>query len=301
MYDAKALFARLNGHSARISVSTGDGPNIPKTVAELLAEFPPGNGGRFSNAFCGSAAADLPALRILCPNEGCGGERVFRATQGIAGAGGDSQLVRLVLSYKCQSCETEQKLYLLLSQPNYVDNHDAIEIKKIGEWPPFGSWVPPRVLKIVGPDRDLFLRGKRCESQGLGIGAFGYYRRVVERQKGRLIEQIRAVAVRTGAAPEVQGRLLAAQNETQFTKAVELAKNAIPEQVLIKGHNPLTLLHDALSKGIHSDSDEKCLELAHDVRVVLTELVFRIDQALAGQSELNDALSRLLNSRENTK
>ena len=42
-------------------------------------------------------------------------------------------------------------------------------------------------MKLVGPDRDDFLKGRRCENQGLGVGAFIYYRRVVENQKNRIL------------------------------------------------------------------------------------------------------------------
>jgi len=271
----------------------------PISMGLFLETCPPGSARSFKNAFTGSNPSDLPPLRLLCSSESCDGYRTFRAEQGILGAGGDSQWVRLVLAYKCRSCEKEQKLYFLLSQPNYVNNHVPIEIRKIGEWPPFGAWVPSRLLKIVGPDQELFLKGKRAEGQGLGIGAFGYYRRVVERQKSRLIEQIRKVGTRMSVSADVLATLEAARKETQFTKAVQLIGDAIPEQLLIKSHNPLTLIHDALSKGLHSNSDEECLQLAHDIRVLLIELVTRIDQTLADQTELDSALSRLINHHSN--
>src|SRR5262245_35423547 len=137
----------------------------PISMGLFLEAVPPGSTRTFKNAFEGSNASDLPALQLLCSSEACDGYRTFRAEQGIQGAGGDSQWVRLVLAYKCRSCETEQKLYFLLSQPNYVNNHVPIEIRKIGEWPPFGAWVPSRLLKIVGPDKELFLKGKRAEGQ----------------------------------------------------------------------------------------------------------------------------------------
>jgi hypothetical protein len=301
--DERVGITACHGLRARIRPSfpmSTDGNTSTQTMASFLESCAPGSRNTFKPAFSGSNAVDLPAIRLLCSSDECDGLRVFRAEQGILGAGGDSSWVRLVLSYRCRSCEKEQKLYFLLSQPNYVANDKPIEILKIAEWPAFGSWVPSRVLKIAGPDRDLFLKGKRAEGQGLGIGAFGYYRRVVERQKGRIIEQIKKVAMRTGAPPEVIDRLGAAGKETQFTKAIELVKNAIPEQLRLKGHNPLTLLHDALSKGLHNESDEDCLQIAHDIRIMLTELVNRIEQALSDQSELDTALNRLVNSSNPT-
>jgi hypothetical protein len=74
-------------------------------------------------------------------------------------------------------------------------------------------------------------------------------------------------------------------------------KGAIPQTLLINGHNPLTLLHTALSSGLHEQSDERCLELAHDIRVVLAELSERLSQALKDEAELNAAVTRLLQAK----
>jgi hypothetical protein len=84
----------------------------------------------------------------------------------------------------------------------------------------------------------------------------------------------------------------------EFSKAVESAKDAIPQSLLINGQNPLTLLYSALSIGIHEQTDEKCLELAHDVRVVLVELSERLGQALKDEAELDSAVSRLMKARQ---
>jgi hypothetical protein len=70
-------------------------------------------------------------------------------------------------------------------------------------------------------------------------------------------------------------------------------KDAIPQRLLIEGQNPLTLLHSALSKGLHTNSDETCLELATDIRVVLAELAELLGHALKDERELKEAVSRL--------
>ncbi|MDB5600297.1 MAG: hypothetical protein JWN71_2341 [Xanthobacteraceae bacterium] len=92
--------------------------------------------------------------------------------------------------------------------------------------------------------------------------------------------------------------LNAAKTENQFSRAMDSVKNAIPQALLINGANPLTLLHSALSVGLHAQSDEQCLELAHDVRVVLIELADRLGQALKDEDELNTAVTRLMSVRQ---
>jgi hypothetical protein len=132
----------------------------------------------------------------------------------------------------------------------------------------------------------------------MGIGAFAYYRRVVENQKTRIVGEIAEVAAKLGAKSDVLKEFEDAAKETQFSTAIEQIKHGIPDVLLIDGqHNPLTLLHSALSEGLHANTDAECLEIAQAIRVVLTELADRISQALKKEVELTTAVSRLLNRK----
>jgi hypothetical protein len=88
--------------------------------------------------------------------------------------------------------------------------------------------------------------------------------------------------------------LIDAKNETQFTAAVGAVKHGIPSALLVNGHNPLTLLHAALSEGLHAQTDEECLGLATSIRVVLADLADRLGHALKDRAELAAAVTRLM-------
>ncbi len=236
-----------------------------------------------------------PEIQLHCPDDACNGTRFFRCTtQGPSL--GDGEWRFFYLTYRCSNCQRTSKVFALGAKKD-----DAIansgKCYKFGELPPFGPPTPPRLIKLVGPDRELFLKGRRCENQGLGVGAFVYYRRVVENQKNRILDEILKVASKIGASPDAVAELEAAKKETQFSKALSMVKQGIPQSLLINGHNPLFLLHGALSEGIHDRSDEECLELASSVRVVLIELSDRLGQALKDEAELNHALSVLLGAK----
>ncbi len=153
----------------------------------------------------------------------------------------------------------------------------------------------------MGEDYPIFIKGLKCEKQGFGIAAFAYYRRVVDNQKGRLITKILEVAQKLDAKPEMIGKLEQASKATQFSRAVDTIKDAIPESLLVDGRNPLKLLYTALSIGLHEESDEKCLEMAHSIRMVLSDLAERIQQALREQAELKSAVSELLKVEREAK
>ena len=234
-----------------------------------------------------------PDLQLYCGSESCGGIRFFEeVSKDLWFPCGPAAFF---LDYRCRNCKKSPKIFAI--QGIVLRNegrYDAL-VLKIGENPAFGPPTPSRVISMIGPDRDAFLKGRRAEIQGLGIGAFAYYRRVVENQKGRIIEQIAEVAARLGAKGEILATFEKAAKETQFSSAIEAVKDSISQSLMIAGHNPLTLLHSALSEGIHAQTDEQCLEVATSIRVVLTELADRISVALKDHAELKQAVSRLLN------
>lgn len=246
------------------------------------------------STYAGHWQLPVPEVRLFCNNDACNGYRFFSCEKGPlfveAGSGDFSYL-----SYVCRNCRGSFKVFSIWTRLS--KEPPVASVMKFGEWPEFGPPTPSRVITLIGQDRELFLKGRRSENQGLGIGAFGYYRRVVENQKNRILERIVKVSEKLGADPDLLADLRVAQAETQFSKAIESVKHAIPQALLIEGHNPLILLHTALSKGLHAESDNECLELATSIRLVLTELADRMGQALKDEAELAQAVSRLLDAK----
>jgi len=199
------------------------------------------------------------------------------------------------LLYVCRHCRESFKWFAVLV---YADRSGAGKATKFGEIPPFGPHIPSRVISLIDPDRDLFLKGRQAETHGLGIGAFVYYRRVIENQLQRLLDEIIRVAEKLNLPQE---KLKQAKSETQFAKAVETIKDAVPQALLIEGHNPITLLHKTLSKGIHELSDDEFLELAINIRLVLTEFAEKLGQALKEHARIKEALTKLFNPESRKK
>ena len=112
------------------------------------------------------------------------------------------------------------------------------------------------------------------------------------------MEEVIKVARKVGAPEAMVQTLEAARKEISFSKALDDAKDAIPQALLVKGHNPLTLLHRALSGGVHEKTDQQCLELAQDIRVVLVALAERLSQMLEEEAELSTAVHRLLSANK---
>lgn len=233
---------------------------------------------------------NLPAIQLHCDSEHCSGTRFFDTDAKPMPLAGKT--TSHFAGYSCRNCSMTSKTYAFMA--SFGKDKSSVEVQKFGEIPQFGPPTPARLISLIGPERDYFLKGRRAENQGLGIAAFAYYRRVVENQRNRIFDELIRVATKLSASTEMLRDLETAKSESQFSKAVEAIKHGIPEALLIDGHNPLMLLHSALSEGLHTQTDENCLEVATSIRVVLAELVQRTEMALKEEAELKSAVSKLL-------
>jgi hypothetical protein len=276
-------------------------PVPSKSFREFLESTPPEVSEYVSGLFQGPLlpsgsrrwSVSSPDLLLHCSSDECNGFRLFnRASSTVEVNRGNWTCGFFV--YKCKNCGQGTKTYTLMV---LFDGREEGQVYKFGELPVYGPPIPARVITLIGPDRDHFLLGRRAENHGLGIGAFAYYRRVVENQKGRIIKEIAKVAKKLGAAPEILQGFEKAATETQFKTAIDDIKAGLPSVLMIEGHNPLTLLHTALSEGLHEEDDKSCLELAQSIRTVLTELAERMSSVLKDQQELHSAVSKLLNRK----
>lgn len=236
-----------------------------------------------------------PAIQMYCYSETCMGHRFFdlSSSNHIHPA---TTVQYIFMTYKCRNCRRSPKTFALRAMS--VDPSSPSVVIKMGEFPFYGSQLSPKLLTLLGADKDLFTQGHRAENSGFGIGAFSYYRKAVENQKGNLIREIGKIARQMGADAESMQKFQKAESEPQFGQAINEIRNLIPHSLLIHGQNPLNLLYSALGEGIHAQNDADCLEVATSIRVILTELAERIGTALQDNGELSSAVNRLLNSQK---
>jgi hypothetical protein len=244
----------------------------------------------------------VPAIRLWCSSDECDGVRTFDPDHNDSTlhlSETDDEARNRFINFLCRNCRRSRKIFAV--RYKYDEDGKTVLALKLGEHPPLSRQIPGRLRKLVGTDQEKFNKGLRSEAYGLGVGAFGYYRQVIENQKDRLIDEILKVANLENPTPELIKELEEAKRESQFSTAVEKIKHRIPEILLIHGYNPLTLLHKALSEGLHVASDEECLEIAHNIRVILSEFSERLATALKDDQELKNAVSAIANRSQKSK
>jgi len=234
-----------------------------------------------------------PAISLYCSNDACERDCYFDPLIG-AGVLSDKKRDAVILEfveYRCRHCRSEIKTFALRIIFK-CSNLETITAMKFGEDPPAIGPTPRALMKLLGDQRDMYIKGRKAELAGLGVGAFVYYRRVIEHIWHTVLDRMIEVAKIERAEDRL--RILAtAKEESTFTRSIDAAKSAVPVSLFIDGHNPFQALYDACGDGVHDLTDEQCVRRAAVIRLVLTRFAERARAALAEDQEFRTALGAL--------
>jgi hypothetical protein len=141
-----------------------------------------------------------------------------------------------------------------------------------------------------------FRKGLVCESQGYGIGAFSYYRRITEEIIDELLDSITDLVEE---ANKVEYKIaLEKTKQTRVTQdKIDLVKGLIPSILKPNGMNPLGVLHSELSEGLHAATDQACLENASHIKSILIFLINQIIQSKESAKGFTESMKSLLEKK----
>ena len=200
------------------------------------------------------------------------------------------------LVYRCASCYASDPFR---SGPPIRDRHFLIKfdpdgkyVMKVGQEPPWDVSVAANTRNGLGEHADEYRKGLICESQGYGVGAFAYYRRIVEEVLDRLLDDIMDF-VPEDSKQSYQDALDKVRGEHVAEKKIDVVKGLLPASLRPGGMNPLSTLHSTLSEGIHTSSDEDCLGLAEALRFSLEFLVEQVVVHKLSSGAYEESMKRL--------
>lgn len=196
--------------------------------------------------------------------------------------------------YMCTHCEKFERLFFVK-----IDEQKQW-VMKIGQYPPWEIAGEPNLETILGYNSEYYKKGLICESQGYGIGAYGYYRRIVEKTIDELLDEIAELL--SGKEKEEYNVALEKTKQTIITQEkIDLVKDLLPPILRPDGMNPLAVLHSTLSEGLHADLDEECLEYAESCREILIFLVNQIAVSKKASKNFTERMRKLLDKKKKNR
>jgi hypothetical protein len=171
--------------------------------------------------------------------------------------------------YTCRNCGVSVQYYQLIWQENRSSN---IFIK-VGQWPPLSIEPSSELAKALGAeDLKLYKKGLIDFKFGHGIGAVGYFRRVLENKINALLDLIVEAAKNAQVPDEHLAEVEAAKQSRRAEDKIDVAVKILPAHLKPGGHNPLDKLYKPLSAGLHGESDDECLTIFSEARFVFEYL-----------------------------
>lgn len=233
-----------------------------------------------------------PTIKMAC--SACGSDQTYVMIneyydgKGYTNYPSAGEVVQAV--FLCAGCQKSKRTF-------YLHIHDDRNgVTKVGQYPAWDISGNRQVERLLGEHKSYLRRGLICESQGYGIAAFAYYRRIVEETIDKLLDEVTELL--DGGDLERYREALALTKTTRVTsEKIDIIKDLIPPVLRPQGMNPLRTLHETLSEGLHARSDEECLSSAEVVRAVLTFLATQIAASAEAKKSFTSGMRALLDKK----
>jgi hypothetical protein len=197
---------------------------------------------------------------------------------------------KVILLYECQSCKKFTRQFNVFISP------DLDYVYKFGQYPEWEIKMDKNLVSMLGKHSKTFRKGLVCESQGYGIGAFAYYRRITEEIIDELLESITDL-IETEHKTKYREALEKTKQTRVTQEKIDLVKDLLPSILKPEGMNPLGVLHSKLSEGLHEETDQSCLENATYIKDILTFLINQIIQSRESAKGFTERMKLLLEKK----
>lgn len=166
--------------------------------------------------------------------------------------------------YKCRNCGLNTTRYYFY----WKIEAQATEFSKVGQYPELDERVSEALeTALTTEDLKLYKNALRLRNFNLGIAAVAYMRRVVENRMNDMLDVLYEVARTHNAPAEILARHGEMRNEKRFAAKIDYAGDLVPKNLRPDGHaNPIAVLHELASDGLHAKSDAECVDIFDECR-----------------------------------
>lgn len=191
----------------------------------------------------------------------CGYETLWELSQNKV-IFGDSFIERR--AYRCRNCGRNTARFCIIWQEREADNL----LLKVGQYPELEERVPENLEQALDKfDLKLYKNALRMRNFNLGVAAVAYMRLIVENKMSDMLEILHESALTHNAPAELLARHEAMKKEKRFSDKIDYAGELLPAGLRPPGKpNPMAILHELASEGLHAKTDEECVDVFDSCR-----------------------------------
>ncbi len=195
----------------------------------------------------------------------------------------------------CQSCMTKLDFLIKTTSDKNFENRDKginIYIQKVGQFPPY-EIEPETIIQkyLTEEDTANYKKALTTLSVNFGIGSYAYFRRIIENEIKRIIKDISELEF--DGVENVRMAYETFESDHQMSKLIDVINKYLPSSLKDLGDNPIRLLYEQLSGGIHQYSEEECVEKAKHIDILLKYVIRKVNEEKYQIKGVKDAMSKL--------
>jgi hypothetical protein len=139
---------------------------------------------------------------------------------------------------------------------------------KVGQYPELEEKVPETLKQALDEaDLKLYKNALRMRNFKFGVAAVAYMRRIIENRMNDMLQILHESAIAHNAPAELLARHEAMMKEKRFSEKIDYAGQLLPSSLRPSGKpNPMAILHELASEGLHAKSDEQCVDIFDSCR-----------------------------------
>jgi hypothetical protein len=204
-------------------------------------------------------------------------------------------------TYRCQNCRTTEVSFLV----RWIgpDAHGMFSFTKVGQTPKLEEEVSPKLEKALdAEDLRFYKKALKCRNDGDGLAALAYMRRVAHNRIDDLLDVLHETARDHGLAADVLSRIKQAKAAgVRFSDKVDYAAELFPDTLSVAGHaNPVLILHQLASDGVHSLPEDECILIFDECKNVFEYVFATLSPEVKDSEEFKKNVQKLaqLNSQK---
>jgi len=173
-----------------------------------------------------------------------------------------------------------------------TESDAKIFIEKVGIYPQRKITIDKELSKYF--DRETsnwYFKALKSLNDGLGIGAFAYFRRIIEKELISIVNDL--AHLNSGCSDKIQELLTKYSQNDKVYLLYENIFEYLPESLKILGDNPFQLLYKQTSEGLHSLTESECLKRADNINTLLRFVIRKINEEKSEILEIRNIIKDL--------
>lgn len=183
-------------------------------------------------------------------------------------------------------------LNLFSNDPYFDDSFINLNLRKIGQFPAFERIPESEVLNYLSDeDKENYKKALSNLSMSYGIGAFSYFRRIIENEIKNLVKDISELDYE--GSEKVKSAYIVYESNRQMSNLIDIINPYLPKSLKEDGDNPIKILYQQTSGGLHEFSEAECLEKARHVDQLLRYVIKHVSSLKFEYKAAREAMKNL--------